>query len=135
MNEEQNTKVVQAGYAAFGKGDIPGLLALLDDNISWEGTKGASLKIPTAGLKHGKAAVGQFFKDLAENETFHSFEPRKFIAQGDTVVCLGHFAATHNKTQKKVDTDWVMIFTVANGKITKFEEFSDSAAINAAWGV
>jgi ketosteroid isomerase-like protein len=134
MQEEQNTKVVQAGYAAFGRADIPALLDLLDDSVSWEGTKGASSKIPTAGVKHGKTAVGQFFKDLAENETFHSFEPRKFVAQGDTVVCLGHFDATHNKTQKKVSTDWVMVFTLANGKITKFEEFSDSAAVNAAWG-
>jgi len=102
MQEEQNTKVVQAGYAAFGSGNIPALLALLDDSVSWEGTHGASPKIPTAGVKHGKTGVGQFFRDLAENETFQSFEPRKFVAQGDTVVCLGHFESTHNKTQKKV---------------------------------
>jgi uncharacterized protein len=135
MHEEQNTKVVQAGYAAFGSGNIPALLDLLDDSISWEGTRGASPKIPTAGVKHGKAAVAQFFKDLAENETFHSFEPRKFVAQGDTVVCLGHYDSTHNKTRKKISTDWVMVFTLANGKITKFEEFSDSAAVNAAWNL
>jgi ketosteroid isomerase-like protein len=26
-----------------------------------------------------------------------------------------------------------MVFKVANGKIVRFQEFSDSAAVNAAW--
>ena len=35
----QNTKVVQQAYDAFGRGDIPGLLALLDDSVEWSSPK------------------------------------------------------------------------------------------------
>jgi uncharacterized protein len=134
MQEEQNTKVVQAGYAAFGSGNIPALLDLFDDSIVWHSVVGASPKVLTAGVRRGKAAVQDFFKVLGENITFHSFEPRQFVAQGDTVVALGHYNSTHKTTGGKVDSDWVMIFKLTNGKVVNFQEFADSAAINAAWG-
>jgi ketosteroid isomerase-like protein len=135
MREEMNTKVVQAGYAAFEAGNIPALLDLLDDSIVWQGVVGSAPEVATSGVRQGKAAVADFFRAIAEHETFKSFEPRQFVAQSDTVVVLGHYDVTHNTTGGRVDSDWVMVFKVANGKITSFQEFSDSAAVNAAWQV
>ena len=34
---------------------------------------------------------------------------------------------------RSYEHDWVMVFTVRNGKITNFQEFTDSAALNAAF--
>ena len=133
MQEEMNTKLVQAGYAAFASGNIPALLDLLDDSIVWQGVVGSGQHVATSGVRQGKQAVADFFSAIAEHQTFHAFEPRQFIAQGDTVVVLGHYDVTHNTTSGRVDSDWVMVFKVANGKITRFQEFSDSAAVNAAW--
>ena len=135
MQEEQNTKIVQAGYAAFGSRNIPALLDLLDDSIVWQGVVGSSPEVLTSGVRNGKAAVAEFFKVIAEHQTFNAFEPRQFVAQGDTVVVLGHYDVTHNATGGRVDSDWVMVFKVTNGKIVRFQEFSDSAAVNAAWNV
>ena len=33
---QQNIELAKAGYAAFGRGDIPGLLSLLDAGIEWK---------------------------------------------------------------------------------------------------
>jgi ketosteroid isomerase-like protein len=33
MQDAQNTRVVQDAYTAFERGDIPGILAALDDNV------------------------------------------------------------------------------------------------------
>jgi ketosteroid isomerase-like protein len=33
------------------------------------------------------------------------------------------------------DSDFAMVFTLRNGKVTHFQEFCDSAAINAAYAV
>ncbi|NJO35889.1 MAG: hypothetical protein HC869_25215, partial [Rhodospirillales bacterium] len=38
---QQNIELAKAGYAAFGRGDIPGLLSLLDAGIEWK-TPGAT---------------------------------------------------------------------------------------------
>ena len=65
MQEAQNTKIVQDAYAAFGRGDIPALLALFDDNIVWMGVYGAGAHVPTSGTRRGKTAVAEFFKEGA----------------------------------------------------------------------
>jgi ketosteroid isomerase-like protein len=57
---QENIGIVQNGYAAFGRGDIPGLLSLLDDNVEWK-TPGAA-DLPTAGTRRGRAEVGDFFR-------------------------------------------------------------------------
>ena len=132
MQEAQNTKVVQDAYAAFGRGDIPGVLNTMHDDIVWKPVTGAARHVPTAGERRGKAAVGEFFKVVAETTKFSLFEPREFIAQGDKVVALGHYTAKTPKG-KTFDSDFVMVFTLRNGKVSQFQEFLDSAAINAAF--
>jgi len=134
MQEAQNTKVVKDAYAAFGRGDIQGILDTLDDGIVWKGVYGAGSHVPTAGERRGKAQVSEFFKQVAENANFSRFEPKEFIATGDKVVALGHYTAT-TPIGRTFDSDFAMVFTFRNGKVTEFQEFTDSAAINAAFVV
>ena len=132
MQSPNNTEIVQSAYAAFGRGDIQAILALLDDNVTWKGMYGAGPHVPTGGVRRGKAAVGEFFKQLAENVKFSQFEPREFIATGEKVVTLGHFTAATPKN-KQFDADFAMVFTLRNGRVIGFQEFTDSAAVNAAY--
>lgn len=133
MQEAQNTKVVQDAYAAFGRGDIAALLGQFSDDIIWRPVTGGGTHVPFAGERRGKAGVAEFFKRVAESEDFEVFEPREFVAQGDKVVTLGHYRAKVRKTGRTVDSDFVMVFTLRDGKVTHFQEFLDSAALNAAF--
>ena len=130
---EQNVQVVQQAYAAFGRGDVDGILDVCADNVVWEGVIGASANVPHAGIRHGKAEVREFFQQVAESITFQRFEPREFIAQGDRVVVLGSYAGTANPTGKTMESDWVMVFRLNGGKVSEFREFTDSAKLNAAY--
>jgi ketosteroid isomerase-like protein len=132
MIEEQNTRVVREAYAAFGRGDVQSLLASFDDNIVWKPVTGAGQQVPTAGERKGKVSVGEFFAIVAKHINFERFEPREFVAQGDKVVALGHYTGK-TPIGKRFDSDFVMVFTLRNGKVTHFQEFSDSAALNAAF--
>ena len=132
MQEAQNTKAVQAAYAAFARADIAGVLAALDDNVLWKPVNGAGKHVPMAGERRGKAGAGEFFKLVAEHVFFSRFEPREFIAQGDKVVTLGHYTGK-TPAGKTFDSDFVMVFTLRDGKVSQFQEFLDSAAINAAF--
>jgi ketosteroid isomerase-like protein len=132
MQETENTKVVQDAYAAFGRGDVQGILDRLDDGIVWKGVYGAGPHVPTSGERRGKAQVGEFFKQVAQNVNFSRFQPNEFVATGDKVVALGHYTAT-TPLGKTFDSDFAMVFTVRNGKVTEFQEFTDSAAVNAAY--
>jgi ketosteroid isomerase-like protein len=132
MQETGNTKVVQDAYAAFGRGDVQGILDRLDDGIVWKGVYGAGPHVPTSGERRGKAQVEEFFKQVAQNVNFSRFQPNEFVATGDKVVALGHYTAT-TPLGKTFDSDFAMVFTVRNGKVTEFQEFTDSAAVNAAY--
>ena len=134
MSEAQNIQTVKDAYAAFGRGDINAILAMGDDNIEWEGVKGTEGVAPHAGLRRGKAAVGEFFRLVGSTLDFQAFEPREFIAQGDTVVAIGFYKATVKATRKQTASDWAMVFNFRNGKIVRFREFTDSAAIVRAYG-
>lgn len=130
----RNVQIVQESYAAFGRGDVEGILAFLDDRIQWEGVKGAEGAAPHAGVRRGKAAVREFFATVAQTIDFHRFEPREFIDGGDQVAVVGAYEATVKPTGRRVSCDWVMVFTFEGGKITRFREFTDSAQVVAAYG-
>jgi ketosteroid isomerase-like protein len=132
MQEAQNTKVVQDAYAAFGRGDTPSLLDNIADDVVWHAVYGAGPQVPTSGERRGKPAVAEFFSQVAEHVHFSQFEPREFVATGDKVVALGRYTAT-TSIKKGFDSDFAMVFTLRNGKIARFQEFCDSAAINAAY--
>jgi ketosteroid isomerase-like protein len=132
MQETQNIKLVQDAYAAFGRGDVQGILDRLDDSIIWKGVYGAGPHVPTSGERRGKPEVAEFFKQVAENVNFSRFEPKEFIATGDKVVALGHYTAS-TPIGKTFDSDFAMVFTLRNGKVIEFQEFMDSAAANAAF--
>jgi ketosteroid isomerase-like protein len=129
MSEQNNLGVVRMGYDAFGRGDIEGLLSLLDDNIEWK-TPGPS-DVPSAGTRRGRPAVGEFFKSL--NETFEilDFQPKEFVAQGDHVIVLGSDTARVRATGKTLDFQWAHCFVVRNGKIVNFTEYGDMSQVVA----
>lgn len=131
MSETNNTEIVKEGYAKFGGGDIEGLLGLFSNDIEWNTP--AFTGSPFYGKRTGRDAVAEFFTQLDEAEEFSTFEPHEFIAQGDKVVVLGKAVATVKSTGRTAETDWVHIFTVRDGKITGFQEFFDTAAMERAY--
>jgi ketosteroid isomerase-like protein len=133
MNEKQHTQVIQDAYAAFGRGDITTLLGYMTDDIQWQPVIGTAAHVPFSGERRGKSEVAEFFRLVATNEDFQQFEPREFVAQDDKVVAIGHYRAVTKPTGKILESDFVMVFTLRDGKIARFREFTDSAGINAAF--
>ena len=101
MSEPENLEVISTVYAAFGRGDLEGILARLDPQVSWR-TPGPP-DLPTAGLRHGVAAVREFFGLLLNTLDIQDF--------------------------RAVDFRWVHVFKLRNGKIVEFEEPADVSAL------
>jgi hypothetical protein len=125
--------VVKDAYAAFGRGAITELLGLMTDDIQWQPVIGTAAHVPFSGERRGKAAVGEFFQRVADAEDFQQFEPREFVAQADKVVAIGHYRAVSKPAGKSFESDFVMVFTLRDGRVARFQEFTDSAGINAAF--
>ena len=77
--------------------------------------------------------MAKFFEKLNEDSEILGFEPREFVAEGDRVLVVGWERARIKATNRMFQADWVMAFTVQNGKVTKFREYSDTQAIAEAY--
>ena len=123
MSEQQNLDIVRNVYAAFGRGDVDGVLAPLDPDVSWR-TPGAP-DLPTGGLRRGIPAVREFFGLLLNTFDIADFHPQDFLAAGDKVVVLGTSREGPKGSDRLVDFRWVHVFTFRNGRIVAFEEPAD----------
>lgn len=131
MSEKENTQLVMQAYDKFKNGDIPGLMNLFSEDIEWILDRVEN--VPFSGARHGRAEVGQFFSALDESQHPLQFEPQEYIAQGDKVVALGHYTWTVKQTDRVFESDWAEVFTVRDGKITRFREYADTAAVDRAY--
>ena len=130
MSTQESLQVVKDGYAAFSRGDIPGLLALMAEDVEWI-IPGAGL--PLAGTYRGPDGVADFFQKLSVETEFLDFQPREFIADGDRVLVVGWERSRVKATNRTLEVDWVMSFSVRNGKIVKYREYTDTKAIADAY--
>jgi ketosteroid isomerase-like protein len=124
MDAQQTTGLVKQAYAAYGRGDVQGVLACMSPQIDWEIPGPAILSF--TGKRHGTEQVAEYFGLADEHLAVREFTPKEFIAQGDKVIVLGHGAWTAKDTGQDFDSDWVHVFTVRDGRIAAFREFMDA---------
>lgn len=133
MSTQTNVALVQEAYAAFGAGDMQKLLGLMTPDIVWEFP--ASSVIPWAGKFTGPGEVARFFSAIMEYSEPEVFEPLRYIASDDDrVVVLGRERFRAKATGRSWACEWAHAFTVRDGKIAAFREYTDTAAMTQALG-
>jgi len=129
MSLEENVQIVKDFFAAIGRGDEQGLLALAAEDIVWI-LPGKDW--PLAGTRRGHAGLEDHFQAHAEGVETSFMEPREFIAQGDWVMVIGYARGKILATNKTFEDDWVFAITVKDGKITYIREYIDTQALARA---
>ena len=131
MSAEENTRLVQSAYEAFGRGDMAALAELMADDIEWV-DPGDPDDDPNAGTFKGKDAVLGWFGGVASTLDYTTFEPREFIAQDDKVVSLVYSEATVRGTGRAFVNPEAHVWTLRDGKLARFQSYHDTAAAAAA---
>ena len=109
-------EVVYGIYGAFGRGDMPGLFALLHPEIDWSVTVTAPGGDLVSMRRHGvgHSAVERYFGGVAQLE-FHVFDVGRSFVDDDAVVAEIHFDATHRVTGKRAAIDELHHWIVRDG--------------------
>lgn len=131
MSEQDNEQTARKVFECFGRGDMPGMLGVIAEDVVWR-MEGAEV-VPYTGERHGHAGVVDFFQQLGGNVEFESFEPQEFIAGGDKVVVLGSERGRVRANGRTFVNDWAIVFTLREGKVTRFRCYEDTGAVAAAF--
>lgn len=132
MSAQQNARLVQDVYEKFRTQDVTPLLSAFAADIEWQ--LPAMQSVPFAGTWRGHDGVMQFLQTLAETQDVIEFQPEEFVAQDDEVIVLGHFKMRVKATGRVSESAWAHVWTVDAGKITRFREYVDTAAVSRAHG-
>ena len=128
MTPIDTTKAV---FAAFGEGNIDGIVALLDPDIEIE-FYGPAI-IPYAGRYSGKAEARRFFETVLSSVDIHQFDPLDFFGDGDKVTVTGHLRLTAKSTGGGIESDFAHVITVRGDRWLRFRDFMDTAVAAEAF--
>jgi ketosteroid isomerase-like protein len=128
---DANVRVVQNAFAAFAARDLKGVMALLADDIEWQGAR--TKDIPYGGHFHGKDQLAKFFANLGQNIEYEYFEAAEYVNHNERVIALGRERFLVKSTGRHVDNEWAMVLTVTEGRIARFRVYEDTAAVVAGF--
>ena len=117
-------EIISRFYDKLKSGDAPGALRLMASDIEWI----TMWHYQVIGRGPERVAEGLFKPLMAEWSRF-ALTPSEFIANGDDVVSLGEFTGVHGVTGKAARARYAHVWTVKDGKITRFRQYIDTLAI------
>ena len=124
MND--NIRTVEAIYDAFGRGDVGFIVDQLTDDVDWASAAESSAA-PWYGVKHGKAEVPEFFKELGGAVSITEFTPLSIAANDTDVMAIIHFAMTSTRTGKSGEMDLHHWWRFRDGKVYYYRGTEDTA--------
>jgi hypothetical protein len=132
MSAESNVEFVKDLFAAFGRGDIGYVIDAHADDVVSESPVSHTSTLPWAGTRTGRRELAEYFETMAAYVRPEAFHDVVFTASGDRVVVEGSNAGTVMATGERYDHDWVMMFTIQDGKVARFRHFYDPGDIETA---
>lgn len=127
----QNSETVRAFYQAMGRGDIPFVLGLFDSQIEWREADNFIYSDGNPFVGPQAILSGVFGRFAAEWDPFRA-TPEQIVEAGDTVIGLGRYTGTYKATGAGVNAQFVHVFTLRDGKVVKFQQYTDTAQFRDA---
>jgi len=124
-----NVQTAMSSYAAFARGDLPGVLATFHPNVEWHAAEG----LPWGGVHHGREAVAkEVFGALVAAFDDFSLTQERFIDGGDFVVALGRYRATAKQTGRPLGAASAHVWEFEDGKLRRYYHYTDTVKFQQA---
>ncbi|MEM5470652.1 nuclear transport factor 2 family protein [Hoeflea sp. AS60] len=120
-------------YAALKAGDRVALRDVVSDDIEVHYPAPDGL-LPWAGNWTGFDGFETFIKTLGDHLVIDRVEPLAIHVAGETVITVLKGEWTVKANARKVRTETVNMFTLRDGKIVRYQVFSDTAALGTGLG-
>jgi len=124
-----NVQFAKDIYTAFGRGDIPAVLAAFDSEVQWREAEGNPYQpdgTPWIGLQ---AILERLFVRLGAEWEGFTVNVRTLHDAGDYVVMEGRYTGTYKASNKSIDAQVCHVLRFRDGKLLSFQQYVDTAQL------
>jgi len=127
-----NVAIIDQLYQAFAKGDVPGAIGNMDPNIEWN--EAESFPYADGNPYIGPQAVveGVFARIGEEWEYWNLTGIELHEMSNDKVLATLRYQAKYKKNGAVIDAQTAHFWTLKDGKITHFQQFTDTDQVARA---
>jgi ketosteroid isomerase-like protein len=130
-----NVSFLRSLYDAFGRGDIPTILGAMSPDIHWHEAESNPYMLSGEAWVGPDAILNNLFLKLGTEWDGFSVHPKSFHDAGDSVIVEGRYSGTYKATGKSMDTQVCHVWKVKDGKVTKFQQYVDTAKLHNVMSV
>ena len=130
-----NVQFAKDIYAAFGRGDIPTVLAGFDPEIEWREAEGNPYKPDGAAWVGPQAVLEKLFMRLGSEWDGFTVTVRTLHDAGEQVVMEGRYTGLYKASGKRLDAQVCHILRFRDGKLVSFQQYADTAQMQAVMAV
>jgi ketosteroid isomerase-like protein len=120
-----NVEIVADTYEAFGRGDIPAVLSMLDDFVEWHMADNHTYATGTS-LIGPQAVVEAVFARIPQDFDGFTVDVQRIVGCGDTVLAEIRYRATSKATGKSLDAQAAHVFDFRDGRCVRYQQYADT---------
>ncbi len=124
-----NIAVVDGLYKSFAKGDIPNALAAMDPNIIWNEAEGFPYADRNPYIGPQAVLEGVFARIGEEWEYWNLTDIQMHEMSNNQVLSTLRYKAKYKKNGVEIDAHVAHWFTLKDGKIIRFQQFTDTGQV------
>jgi ketosteroid isomerase-like protein len=124
-----NVQLARDIYAAFGRGDIPTVLAAFHPEIEWRQAEGNPYQPDGAAWVGPQAVLDKLFMRLGSEWEGFTVTVRTLHDAGEHVVMEGRYTGFYKPTGKSVDAQMCHVMRFRDGKLLSFQQYVDTGQI------
>ncbi|HUR21134.1 MAG TPA: nuclear transport factor 2 family protein [Vicinamibacterales bacterium] len=124
-----NVQLAKDIYAAFGRGDIPTVLAAFHPDIEWRQAEGNPYHLDGSAWTGPQAVLDNLFMRLGAEWDGFTVAVRTFHDAGDSVVAEGRYTGTYKPSGKTLDCQLCHVLRFQDGKLVSFQQYLDTAQL------
>ena len=124
------TETVKTFYDAIARGDVAAVVRVLHPELEW--TEAEGFPYYSGTWRTPQAVVDNLLVPLGRDWDGFAASPHDYIADGDRVITLGVYTGTAKTTGKKMRAPFAHVWRVRDGKLARFDMYTDTALVQAA---
>jgi ketosteroid isomerase-like protein len=126
-----NVQLANDIYAAFGRGDIPTVLAAFHPEIEWRQAEGNPYQSAGSVWIGPQAVLDNLFMRIGAEWDGFTITIHKLHDAGEYVVIQGRYTGTYKPSGREMDSQLCHVLRFRDGKLVTFQQYMDTAQAQA----